>query len=111
VDYADLDGFLHKDMGGEESEEDKSRKLVEALHMVLRPFLLRRVKADVEKSLLPKKGVNIYVGLSDMQRRWYRSVLEKDIDAVNGAFLLLLSFVFYFGRGRSEWMLIRRGQV
>ncbi|KAH6908618.1 SNF2 family N-terminal domain-containing protein [Coprinopsis sp. MPI-PUGE-AT-0042] len=84
VDYADLDAFLHKDTGGEESEEDKSRKVVEALHMILRPFLLRRVKADVEKSLLPKKEINIYVGLSDMQRKWYRSVLEKDIDAVNG---------------------------
>ncbi|KAH6905750.1 SNF2 family DNA-dependent ATPase [Coprinopsis sp. MPI-PUGE-AT-0042] len=55
VDYADLDAFLHKDTGGEESEEDNSRKVVEALHMILRPFLLRRVKADVEKSLTGKK--------------------------------------------------------
>jgi SWI/SNF-related matrix-associated actin-dependent regulator of chromatin subfamily A member 5 len=31
-----------------------------------------------------EKEINIYVGLSEMQRRWYRSVLEKDIDAVNG---------------------------
>ncbi|CAZ82572.1 unnamed protein product [Tuber melanosporum] len=44
--------------------------VVQQLHKVLRPFLLRRVKSDVEKSLLPKKEVNI---------------LEKDIDAVNGA--------------------------
>lgn len=38
---------------------------------VLRPFLLRRIKADVEKSLPPKKEVKIYVGLSKMQREWY----------------------------------------
>jgi hypothetical protein len=31
-----------------------------------------------------EKEINIYVGLSEMQRKWYRSVLEKDIDAVNG---------------------------
>lgn len=31
-----------------------------------------------------EKEINIYVGLSDLQRKWYRSVLEKDIDAVNG---------------------------
>ncbi|KAG8830444.1 hypothetical protein FRC18_008084 [Serendipita sp. 400] len=68
----------------EMSEEEKSKKVVEALHKILRPFLLRRVKSDVEKNLLPKKEINIYVGLSEMQRRWYRSVLEKDIDAVNG---------------------------
>lgn len=53
VDYADLDSFLHKDAIGTEEESEKSKKVVEALHKILRPFLLRRVKADVEKSLLP----------------------------------------------------------
>ena len=52
---------------------------------ILRPFLLRRVKADVEKSLLPKKELNLYVGMSEMQVKWYQKILEKDIDAVNGA--------------------------
>lgn len=36
-----------------ELEEEKGRKVVEALHKILRPFLLRRVKADVERNLLP----------------------------------------------------------
>jgi len=52
-DYADLDSFLHKDDDSAEGEEDKSKKVVEALHKILRPFLLRRVKSDVEKNLLP----------------------------------------------------------
>ncbi|RYO79478.1 hypothetical protein DL766_006221 [Monosporascus sp. MC13-8B] len=59
--------------------------VVQQLHRVLRPFLLRRVKADVEKSLLPKKEVNLYIGMSEMQVKWYQKILEKDIDAVNGA--------------------------
>merc|ERR1719510_2434945 len=59
--------------------------LVKRLHGVLKPFLLRRLKADVEKSLLPKKESNIYVGLSKMQREWYTKILMKDIDIVNGA--------------------------
>ncbi|KAG8723887.1 hypothetical protein FRC09_001355 [Ceratobasidium sp. 395] len=95
-DYDDLDSFLHKDVeegaddeeeGGEKkvmTDEEKSAVVVAALHKILRPFLLRRVKSDVEKSLLPKKEIIIYVGLTDMQRKWYRSVLEKDIEAVNG---------------------------
>jgi SNF2 family DNA or RNA helicase len=58
--------------------------VVKQLHKVLRPFLLRRVKADVEHSLLPKKEINLYVGMTEMQRKWYRMLLEKDIDAVNG---------------------------
>ncbi|EEB89358.1 hypothetical protein MPER_12552, partial [Moniliophthora perniciosa FA553] len=51
--YEDLDSFLHKDEADQEAEEEKSKKVVEALHKILRPFLLRRVKADVEKNLLP----------------------------------------------------------
>ena len=59
--------------------------LVKRLHGVLKPFLLRRLKIDVEKSLLPKKEMNIYVGLTKMQREWYTKILMKDIDIVNGA--------------------------
>ncbi len=58
---------------------------MERLHGVLRPFLLRRLKSEVEKKLLPKKEVKIYVGLSQMQREWYTKILMKDIDVVNGA--------------------------
>ena len=67
------------------SQSDDQDTVVQQLHRVLRPFLLRRVKSDVEKSLLPKKEVNLYVGMSEMQVRWYQKILEKDIDAVNGA--------------------------
>jgi len=59
--------------------------LIERLHAVLRPFLLRRLKAEVEKRLKPKKEVKVYVGLSKLQREWYTKVLMKDIDVVNGA--------------------------
>lgn len=52
---------------------------------MLRPFLLRRLKSEVEKALLPKKETKIYVGLSVMQRQWYTKLLMKDIDIVNGA--------------------------
>ena len=67
---------------GQDSDQDT---VVQQLHRVLRPFLLRRVKSDVEKSLLPKKELNLYVPMSEMQRKWYQKILEKDIDAVNGA--------------------------
>lgn len=60
-------------------------QLIERLHAVLKPFLLRRLKSEVEKRLLPKKEVKVYVGLSKMQREWYTKILLKDIDVVNGA--------------------------
>lgn len=59
--------------------------LVQRLHAVLKPFLLRRLKSEVEKRLKPKKEIKIFVGLSKMQREWYTKILMKDIDIVNGA--------------------------
>uniref|UniRef100_A0A0B6ZJP7 SWI/SNF-related matrix-associated actin-dependent regulator of chromatin subfamily A member 5 n=1 Tax=Arion vulgaris TaxID=1028688 RepID=A0A0B6ZJP7_9EUPU len=61
------------------------QELVQRLHEVLRPFLLRRIKSDVEKKLLPKKETKIFIGLSKMQRELYTKILMKDIDVVNGA--------------------------
>jgi len=70
--------FNTKKMG-----DDKS--VITMLHKMLRPFLLRRLKADVEKSLLPKKEITIYVGLSKMQKQWYKKLLTKDIDLLNSS--------------------------
>ncbi|KAK4702238.1 hypothetical protein P7C70_g3988, partial [Phenoliferia sp. Uapishka_3] len=90
-DVSDFDKWFERQSPAEgvtetaEEKEAASNSVVKQLHAVLRPFLLRRVKADVEKSLLPKKEVNVYVGMTPMQRKWYKSILEKDIDAVNGS--------------------------
>ena len=59
--------------------------LIQRLHAVLRPFLLRRLKSEVEKRLLPKKETKIYIQFAKMQREWYTKVLMKDIDIVNNA--------------------------
>lgn len=37
----------------------QDQSLVERLHAVLRPFLLRRIKAEVEKKLPPKKEMKV----------------------------------------------------
>jgi SWI/SNF-related matrix-associated actin-dependent regulator of chromatin subfamily A member 5 len=63
--------------------EDKD--LISKLHTVLKPFLLRRLKSDVEKRLPPKQETKLYVGLTAMQRQWYTKILMKDIDLLNSA--------------------------
>lgn len=80
ADSQDFDAWF----SSETTDEDQD-KIVKQLHTVLQPFLLRRIKNDVEKSLLPKKELNVYVGMSLMQKKWYKQILEKDLDAVNGA--------------------------
>jgi SWI/SNF-related matrix-associated actin-dependent regulator of chromatin subfamily A member 5 len=78
--------------------EDKS--LIEKLHGVLKPFLLRRLKSDVEKKLPPKVETKLYVGLSSMQRQLYTKILVKDIDLLNAngksSEKVLQLFFFFF---------------
>lgn len=86
--------FILPDVFGSDAEFDKwfdtgdvtgNTEMITKLHSVLKPFMLRRLKADVEKSLLPKKEMKVYVGLSSMQREWYTKILSKEIDVLNGA--------------------------
>lgn len=81
--FSDAQDF--DDWFSSESTEEDQDKIVRQLHTVLQPFLLRRIKSDVETSLLPKKELNLYVGMSNMQKKWYKKILEKDLDAVNGS--------------------------
>ena len=93
TDYADTESFLHNDDSSADGDEEKSKKVVEALHKILRPSLLRPVKNGVEKSLLfsklfriysspvikttqTEKEINIYDGLTEIQRKWYRRLGE-----------------------------------
>ncbi|KAG2500855.1 hypothetical protein HYH03_001616 [Edaphochlamys debaryana] len=67
-----------------DGSKEKEAEVVVQLHKVLRPFLLRRVKSDVERGLPPKKETILKIGMSEMQKKWYAALLQKDIDALNG---------------------------
>lgn len=56
---------------------------VERLHVILNAFMLRRIKSDVEKSLLPKKELKLYVKMTELQRETYINVLLKKVKTVN----------------------------
>ncbi|OQR81503.1 chromodomain protein, partial [Thraustotheca clavata] len=51
---------------------------VASLHEQLRPFMLRRVKEDVEKSIPPKEETIIDVELTTMQKKYYRAIFERN---------------------------------
>jgi len=51
---------------------------VNAVKEVLRPYLLRRKKEDVEKSIPPKEETIVMVELTRVQKKWYRALLEKN---------------------------------
>ncbi|NWY02026.1 CHD1L protein, partial [Nothoprocta ornata] len=56
-------------------------KETKELHNLLQPFLLRRVKSEVAAELPKKVEVVLYHGMSALQRKYYKAILMKDLDA------------------------------
>lgn len=65
------------------ADESGKENVIKKLHTVLRPFMLRRVKKDVAKSLPPKKETKLYIGLTALQQKWYVTCLQKDAHELN----------------------------
>lgn len=53
-------------------------KQVKALHAMLKPYLLRRVKEDVAKSLPPKEETILEVSLTPIQKAYYKAIYERN---------------------------------
>lgn len=50
---------------------------IQRLHMILKPFMLRRIKKDVQNELGSKIERNIYCELAPRQKRLYRGLRDK----------------------------------
>ena len=59
--------------------ESRNSLLIHKLHEILRPFLLRRLKVDVERSLPPKKEYVLYAPLSLRQHEVYDAVVKGSL--------------------------------
>ncbi|KAH9953446.1 SNF2 family N-terminal domain-containing protein [Russula dissimulans] len=59
--------------------ESRNTVLIHKLHEILRPFLLRRLKVDVERALPPKKEYVLYAPLSKRQREVYDAVVKGSL--------------------------------
>ncbi|KAH8044078.1 helicase [Aureococcus anophagefferens] len=65
-------------------DADAKQRLIGQLHKLLRPFVLRRLKADVEKSLPPKSETILFTSMTATQRDVYKQCLLREIDVVQG---------------------------
>jgi ATP-dependent DNA helicase len=60
---------------------ESSSQIIHSLHAILKPFLLRRLKIDVETSLPPKKEYVLYAPLSVRQSDVYDRVVTGGLRA------------------------------
>jgi ATP-dependent DNA helicase len=61
------------------SEQEHRARVVSKLHGILRPFLLRRLKGDVELSLPRKKEILLYAQMVPEQRKFNDALVNKTI--------------------------------
>lgn len=62
--------------GQAELVEKRKRNLVTSMHAILKPFLLRRLKTDVEHSLPKKREYILYAPLTLEQKDLYREIIK-----------------------------------
>lgn len=54
--------------------------MVAKLHAILRPFLLRRMKSDVELMLPRKKEIIIYANMTEYQKNFQEHLINKTLE-------------------------------
>lgn len=63
---------------------EKEQKILNMLHQILTPFLLRRLKSDVTLELPPKKEIVVYAPLTPKQESFYRAIVDRTIERMLG---------------------------
>eukprot|EP01018_Ginkgo_biloba_P025603 Gb_06567 [translate_table: standard] len=73
--------FSGKQMNGMQQEFDEKKRVqvISKLHSILRPFLLRRLKEDVEKNLPLKKEIILYARMTEHQKDIQDHLINKTL--------------------------------
>eukprot|EP00831_Metopus_contortus_P071196 TRINITY_DN6507_c0_g1_i5.p1 TRINITY_DN6507_c0_g1~~TRINITY_DN6507_c0_g1_i5.p1 ORF type:complete len:363 (-),score=49.23 TRINITY_DN6507_c0_g1_i5:319-1407(-) len=66
------------------NQAQKEAEVVKQIHRLLRPFMLRRLKAEVERCLPPKREMYLFFSLTKLQRKIYKNILKNHSHVVNG---------------------------
>ncbi|XP_047310877.1 ATP-dependent DNA helicase DDM1 isoform X2 [Impatiens glandulifera] len=78
--WFDLSGKYNNEEGSEDIEEKRKAQVVAKLHAILRPFLLRRMKSEVEKMLPRKKEIIIYANMTEHQKNFQDHLVNKTLE-------------------------------
>ncbi|RUS80578.1 hypothetical protein EGW08_011672, partial [Elysia chlorotica] len=60
-------------------EQERSESVLNMMHQILTPFMLRRLKSDVDLKIPPKKEVLVYAPLTALQREMYSALVDRSI--------------------------------
>ncbi|KAK4368037.1 hypothetical protein RND71_011829 [Anisodus tanguticus] len=78
--WFDLSGKCNNEAEKEEMEEKRRAQVVAKLHAILRPFLLRRMKVDVEQMLPRKKEIILYATMTEYQKKFQEHLINRTLE-------------------------------
>lgn len=77
--WCDVKALETKDGTAKFLKQEEEKNIVGSLREILKPFMLRRIKTEVNLSIPPKKEILVYAPISELQRDLYKAVLTRDI--------------------------------
>ncbi|KAI1731410.1 chromo (CHRromatin organization MOdifier) domain-containing protein [Ditylenchus destructor] len=78
LNFLEPEQFCSSESFLEQFGQCQTEEQVQKLQEILKPMMLRRLKEDVEKTLQPKEETIIEVQLSNIQKKYYRAILERN---------------------------------
>ncbi|KAL8991616.1 MAG: hypothetical protein Q9169_007817 [Polycauliona sp. 2 TL-2023] len=75
----DFTAAQDEDSNENQAAQKRRQETINSLHTILKPFLLRRVKVDVEHNLPKKREYILYAPLTPLQKELYRKIKDGDI--------------------------------
>ncbi|XP_059141217.1 lymphocyte-specific helicase-like [Physella acuta] len=59
--------------------QERANNILSMLHQILSPFMLRRLKSDVDLNIPPKKEIIVYAPLTQQQKSFYSALVDRTI--------------------------------
>lgn len=81
--WFDIQAFQNKEDTEKFLKQEEEKQIVTSLREILKPFLLRRIKSEVNLEIPPKKELVVYTPFTELQYDLYTAVLNRDIHALS----------------------------
>ncbi|KAI6654993.1 Lymphoid-specific helicase [Oopsacas minuta] len=63
-------------------DRERQKPIIGIFQKIIRPFIMRRLKCDVQLNLPPKKEILVYCPLTRVQKDFYKALLDRTIMSV-----------------------------
>ncbi|KAK2155795.1 hypothetical protein LSH36_231g03027 [Paralvinella palmiformis] len=82
--WFDLSVLQSSDCHEQIVQEEEKKNVLNMIHKILTPFMLRRLKADVDLCIPPKGEIVVYAPMTEMQSNLYKAIIDGSVRSLVG---------------------------